>query len=120
MALALLSALWLGASSAGLTLVLRYAPGLSKINDRGTRPLACDVCMSLWTTLILWILAYGYDAVPLLAWPPSFAVAKLVLTRISDPVSAPPLPGQWEEVEKVEPLKSEPPMIVEEGEASNA
>lgn len=33
------------------TELARVAPGLSRLYQRGVKPLACDTCMSLWTAV---------------------------------------------------------------------
>ena len=94
------------ATSVGAIEAIRKAPVISRWNEEGVRPWACDLCMSFWGTLTVCLLVI---LVPedgrgeaLLGWLPSFALAYTWLTRITplpDPGPGPGLPALPEEEE---------------------
>ena len=86
---ALLYALILGLSSAGLTTILRYAPLINKAVAAGMKPWSCDVCMTLWTTLLFFAaFFYLFKAEALfIALMPGFTVGKYALSRVRAPAS---------------------------------
>jgi hypothetical protein len=89
-----LLAVLLGATSAGLTVMVRAMPFVARWVDAGKKPWACDVCMTLWVTAALaaetaW--HYG-DATLLTAFGPAYPWAMWVLRKITDHHGFPPLP----------------------------
>lgn len=82
------------AAAVGGTAVLRVLPGLADMNERGIKPIACDLCMSFWLTgCDLVLMAWINERFELLvAWMPAFALAYTWLTRLTP---APPdvVPG---------------------------
>jgi len=85
----LIAALWIGLSSASLTILVRNAPLFSRWTQSGIKPFACDVCMSLWTTLSFTLVAQYYGFVTMLSWLPAYAVAKWAMGRLMDPMHFP-------------------------------
>jgi hypothetical protein len=91
---ALLTALWIGLSSATFTVIVRASPLVQRWMMNATKPWVCDVCMTFWMSLIaagaLWKLQ---GPAVFVAWPPGYAIGKWVLSRLTDPVGpAPELP----------------------------
>lgn len=89
----LVLSLWMGLSAASTTILIRYAPTMQKRVQEGQKPIACDVCMSLWTTLGMALLAWRACGTPWLAVVqaglPAYAVAKWTVGRLMDPVYFP-------------------------------
>lgn len=87
----LLTALWIGLSSAALTVILRAAPIINKWALAGKKPWVCDVCMTLWMTgLFTGVLHYQGSKAALAAFAPGYALGKWILLRLSDPMGPPP------------------------------
>ena len=93
----LLAALWIGLTSASATILLRYAPTMQRLVVEGKKPIACDVCMSLWTTLFFTLIAWRAGHVTWLSWLPAYAVCKFALGRLMDPVHFPSFPDELAE-----------------------
>jgi len=87
----LLWSLYIGLTAAGATVALRALGPVQKLVLGRQKPWACDVCMSLWTTLGI------SSAGALVAWRPEpswaagpgFAIALLTLRKLTEPVYAP-------------------------------
>lgn len=83
----LVAAVVIAAATVGITLMLRSAPFISKWNEEGIKPWACDLCMTFWITLIICALGVlvPYETRPeaIAPWMPSFALAYTWLTRIN-------------------------------------
>lgn len=88
----LILSLWIGLSAASTTILLRYAPTMQKRVQEGQKPIACDVCMSLWLTLAAAFAAIANGTpwqIVWQAWLPSYAVAKWTVGRLMDPTHFP-------------------------------
>lgn len=96
----ILAALWLGFLAAGATVLIRVIPFIVPYVERGTKPWACDKCMSFW--LILFSAAgiptlandvMGYRLIAgdfILAAPAAYAVSLFMLRLLTDPLGPPP------------------------------
>jgi len=107
----LLAALWIGLTSASTTIMIRYAPYASRLVLEGKKPLACDVCMSLWTTLFFTLIAWRAGHVTWMSWLPAYAVCKFALGRLMDPVHFPSFPDELAEPAEPEPAKPAKPEL---------
>jgi hypothetical protein len=88
----LLTAVWVGLSSATLTCILRFAPVIHRWVLAGKKPWVCDVCMTLWTVaLITTGLYYAGFKAALAASAPGYAIGKWMLMRLTDPQGPPPV-----------------------------
>lgn len=96
----LFTALWLGFFAAGATVFIRVLPFIAFYVERGTKPWACDKCMSFWLLLFsagglpsLANTTWGTHLVPFdfaLAAPAAYAISLLMLRRLTDPLGPPP------------------------------
>jgi len=81
----------LGATSAGMTAVIRTLPPVTRWMMERKKPWACDICMSFWTVGLLGLgLGYWQGWEHTLACGPAYPWALWVLCRISEPVGPPP------------------------------
>lgn len=101
----LLASLWIGLTCASATILLRYAPTMQRLVVEGKKPIACDVCMSLWTTLFFTLVAWRAGHVTWLSWLPAYAVCKFALGRLMDPVHFPSFPDEPESAEPTKPAE---------------
>lgn len=90
----MLWAVLLGATSAGITVVLRSLSFIYRQIEAGKKPWVCDVCMSFWTTgfLGLGLATWQQDPWFLLVCGPAYPWAMWVLCKITDPRGPPPMP----------------------------
>jgi hypothetical protein len=89
-------AMLIGGASASMTVLLRYAPVISRWTLEGKKPWVCDVCMTLWTTLLISGVVFWHgEPRALLACLPSYAIGKAVLLHISGPTGMPPIPTDF-------------------------
>jgi hypothetical protein len=88
-----------GLSAAGLVVFLRALPLVQRLVREQKKPWACDVCMSFWSTFLLTSATFHFDGgLALAAAAPGFAVALLVLRKLTEPLRLPPnLPELTEE-----------------------
>ena len=87
----LLLAVLFGAASASLTVILRAAPFINRWTLAGIKPWVCDICMTLWTTLLIAGACYTLgEPRAALAWLPSYATGLFVLHHITGPSGPPP------------------------------
>jgi hypothetical protein len=85
-------ALMVGATSAGMTTVLRALPLVQKWMWAFKKPWVCDICMSFWTValLSLGLALLLRNAVWILVSGPAYPWALWVLRKTSDPHGQPP------------------------------
>lgn len=79
-------ALFSGTTAAGVTVAVRALPFVNRWVQHGTKPWACDVCMSFWTTAAVtgaWS-AIHMDYSLLYAAGPAYPVTMWVLRKITD------------------------------------
>lgn len=95
----LLTALWVGLSSAGATVVIRQAPFIHGWTQKGIKPWACDICMTFWMTLIATSVLEFRGHAALLAWLASYSIGKFALRKLTDPEGVPPglIPSDMED-----------------------
>lgn len=103
----LLTSLLAGLSSAALIVLLRAAPFIRTWTQQGTKPWACDVCMSLWTTLAVMAFLWRHLDASWLSWLPAYAVAKWTVGRLMDPTHFPSFDLSVKEDELEEPSAPE-------------
>jgi len=89
----LLWALFIGATSAGITVAVRALPFIKKWMMERKKPWACDVCMSFWSTGLVAILVAGWqnNHELVLACGPAYPWALWVLCKITAPTGPPPM-----------------------------
>lgn len=92
----LLATIVAGLGAVGITLVLREVPPVSRWNEQGVKPWACDLCMSFWCSLLCLGVGRGFGQVTsaeaFLAWMPAFVVAFWVVQRVRPvPMGEPPI-----------------------------
>lgn len=96
----LFTTVWLGLVAAGMTILIRVLPFIAPAVERGTKPWACDKCMSFWLILFSsagvptfahdWL---DYDLVPnvfYFAAPAAYAISLFMLRLLTEPVGPPP------------------------------
>ena len=89
-----LFAILAAATAVGFVIALRQVHPVSAWNERGTKPWACDLCMSFWSTLAVCALAAVLlDPERLWSWMPAFAIAYPWLARVNPIPSDGPDPG---------------------------
>lgn len=90
----LLWSLILGATAAGLSVIIRSLPFIKRWVQEGRKPWACDVCMPVWTVvpLVLLLFIWRQDIQLLLVVGPAYPCAMWILMRLTDPVGPPPMP----------------------------
>lgn len=117
---ALIAGAWIGLSSASATVIVRRAPFVDKLVERGVKPFACDVCMTLWCTLAAAACAHFAGEAGLWGWAPGYAIGKYVLRLLTDPEGVPsslslppledlddaPIPGEDTKRSGLPPLKN--------------
>ena len=88
---ALLLAVMVGATSAGMTLAVRRLPWVERRLLQAQKPWVCDICMSFWTVggLVLGLGAWHHDPAFVFLAGPAYPVALGVLRHLSEPVSRP-------------------------------
>ena len=83
-----------GIGAVGLTTILRNAPVIRGWVQAAKKPWACNVCMPVYTVAALlglpvwWHQDWRYVA----AYPAAYALANVVLDKLSRPHGPPPLP----------------------------
>lgn len=85
-------ALFIGATSAGMTVAIRGLPTVKKWMMQRKKPWACDVCMSFWTTGLVALLVaghYGHELI--VSCGPAYPWALWVLCKITAPTGPPPM-----------------------------
>lgn len=85
-----------GLSAAGLVQLVRVVPPGPKMVQRGTKPWACDLCMSWWSAVLLVAVACAMDPAWALVLPGSFFVSLFLTARLypapsGGPGAMPPL-----------------------------
>jgi len=85
---------FLGLTSAGVTIAVRALPPVQRWMFARVKPWACDVCMSFWTTGIVGLGAslHLQDAGLLFACGPAYPLALWTLGKLSEPKGPPPMP----------------------------
>lgn len=90
-----------GLGAYGLTIILRNTPGLAALTREGRKPLACNVCMPLYTAaaMVLVPIWWAGDWSYAVAYPGAYAVGNILLDRMTRPPPgpAPMLLGDEEE-----------------------
>lgn len=89
----LLWALPVGATAAGMIVVIRVLPLIRQQVEAMKKPWACDICMSFWVVglLVLLLLLGKRDPQFLFVAGPAFPFALWFLRRLTDPPELPPL-----------------------------
>lgn len=80
-----LTTLLVAAGAVGLTIIVRNAPGVRRWVQEAKKPWACNVCMALWTTLVvdmLFVIVLRAEHLGL-AFLPAYALAFNALQRMA-------------------------------------
>lgn len=95
----LLWALVIAPTAAGFIIALRALPWVERLVWARKKPWACDICMSVWSTLLFGGLlsAAMRDPLALSSCGPAYAGCMFVLRLLTEPRGAPPLPELEEE-----------------------
>ena len=85
----MLWAIILGATSAGMTVVIRALPFVQKWIMAQKKPWACDVCMSFWTVGLLGLGLVWLEQKPelVIVCGPAYPWALWVLCKVTEPKS---------------------------------
>lgn len=85
----------IGMTAGGAAVALRRVPWVERRVADSIKPWACDVCLSLWCTVLAWTVytAAAWTWSAFLAIGPAYAIALAVLRKLTEPMKAPlPLP----------------------------
>ena len=98
----LLWAFLVGATAAGMTVVIRVLPGVHSQMEAQKKPWVCDICMSFWTVgLLVLLLAFELrDPKLVVVAGPAYPFALWFLRRLTDPPELPPLLLEDSDAEK--------------------
>ena len=90
----LLWAVLAGVGAVGLTTIIRNAPFVRGWVQAAKRPWACNVCMPLYTVAaMVWMPVWWHQDLRYAAvYPAAYALANVILDRLSRPHGPPPLP----------------------------
>ena len=82
----------IGTTAPGVAIVLRALPAIERLVLEGTRPWACDVCLSWWCAAVTTLVAAfaSHDLEVLWAAGPAYPFAYKLLVWFSQPTSVPP------------------------------
>jgi hypothetical protein len=79
----LITAVIIGPGASYSTRLLRELPGFRTLNEREIKPVACNVCMSFWMSVVLLAMATWQDAAWSVEYVLRFAVAVVVSAGVS-------------------------------------